>query len=92
MCIIDRNNDYSTPYMSFILPIGISFYTFQTMSYSIDVYKGALKLEKHFGKFALYVTFFPHFVAGPIERAKNLLTQFHFKFYFNYDQNGIRMS
>jgi alginate O-acetyltransferase complex protein AlgI len=87
------NIDYAIPYLSLILPMGISFYTFQTMSYSIDVYKGALKPEKHFGKFALYVTFFPQLVAGPIERAKNLLTQFHFKYDFNYDLaiSGLRL-
>ena len=60
-----------------MLPVGISFYTFQTLSYVIDVYRGSLKAETHFGIYALYVSFFPQLVAGPIERATNLLPQFH---------------
>ena len=63
------------PMAELILPMGISFYTFQTLSYSIDVYNGKIKFEKHFGKFALYVSFFPQLVAGPIERASHLLPQ-----------------
>ncbi len=59
-----------------LLPVGISFYTFQTLSYSIDVYKGKLKPERSFLKFAVYVSFFPQLVAGPIERATNLIPQF----------------
>jgi len=59
-----------------ILPIGISFYTFQTMSYTIDVYNGKTKAEKNLPYFALYVCFFPQLVAGPIERYNNLLPQF----------------
>ncbi|APY12409.1 membrane-bound O-acyltransferase family protein [Seonamhaeicola sp. S2-3] len=58
-----------------ILPVGISFYTFQTMSYSIDIYKGKLKSTKNFIAFAAFVSFFPQLVAGPIERASNLLPQ-----------------
>lgn len=58
-----------------ILPVGISFYTFQTLSYVIDVYRGDFKAEKHFGYFALYVSYFPQLVAGPIERPKTLLPQ-----------------
>ncbi|WP_420316474.1 MBOAT family O-acyltransferase [Ekhidna sp.] len=64
------------PYIGLVLPVGISFYTFQTLSYSIDIYRGNLKCEKHLGKFALYVSFFPQLVAGPIERASQLLPQF----------------
>lgn len=60
-----------------MLPVGISFYTFQTLSYVIDVYRGSLKAERHFGIYALYVSFFPQLVAGPIERAVTLLPQFH---------------
>jgi len=56
-----------------LLPIGISFYTFQTLSYTIDIYRRKIKPEKHLGIFAVYVSFFPQLVAGPIERAKNLL-------------------
>jgi len=66
---------YNPVLSSMLLPVGISFYTFQTLSYTIDVYRGNLKPEKHFGKFALYVSFFPQLVAGPIERATNLLPQ-----------------
>jgi alginate O-acetyltransferase complex protein AlgI len=61
--------------LNFALPLGISFYTFQTMSYTIDVYRGQLKPAKNFFDFALYVSFFPQLVAGPIERATNLLPQ-----------------
>jgi alginate O-acetyltransferase complex protein AlgI len=60
---------------NFVLPVGISFYTFQTMSYTIDVYRGQLKAEKNFLHFALFVNFFPQLVAGPIERAGDLLPQ-----------------
>jgi D-alanyl-lipoteichoic acid acyltransferase DltB (MBOAT superfamily) len=75
---------YAMPAFELLLPMGISFYTFQTMSYSIDVYHGRLKPEKHLGIFALFVTFFPQLVAGPIERAGNLLNQFHIKHEFSY--------
>jgi D-alanyl-lipoteichoic acid acyltransferase DltB (MBOAT superfamily) len=61
--------------MNILLPVGISFYVFQTMSYTLDVYRGAMKAEKNFVYFALYVSFFPQLVAGPIERATNLLPQ-----------------
>lgn len=63
----------SLPVWDIILPVGISFYTFQTLSYSIDIYKKEIEPERHFGRFALYVSFFPQLVAGPIERAKNLI-------------------
>lgn len=58
-----------------LLPVGISFYTFQALSYTIDVYRGAIKAEKNFLRYALYVSFFPQLVAGPIERSTNLLPQ-----------------
>lgn len=58
-----------------LIPVGISFYTFQTLSYTIDIYKGKIEPEKHFGIFALYVSFFPQLVAGPIERASRLIPQ-----------------
>lgn len=64
------------PFLKLILPVGISFYTFQTMSYTIDVYRGRIKPEKNLWKLALYVSFFPQLVAGPIERAGRLLPQF----------------
>lgn len=65
------------PQSSLLLPVGISFYTFQTLAYSIDVYRGHLPAERHFGRFALYVAFWPQLVAGPIERAGRLLPQLH---------------
>ena len=80
------------PNTEWALPMGISFYTFQTLAYSIEVYRGNQKPEKHFGRFALYVSFFPQLVAGPIERAKNLLPQFTKKFKFEYQNvsSGIK--
>lgn len=67
----------STIHKSFdvLLPVGISFYTFQALSYTIDVYRGDIKAEKNFFRYALFVSFFPQLVAGPIERSKNLLEQ-----------------
>ncbi len=59
----------------FLLPVGISFYTFQALGYMIDVYRGDIKAERNFFRYALFVSFFPQLVAGPIERSKNLLTQ-----------------
>lgn len=67
-----------------LLPMGISFYTFQALSYTIDVYRGTTKSEKHLGIFALYISFFPQLVAGPIERSDRLLPQFYEKHKFNY--------
>lgn len=61
--------------LDIMLPVGISFYTFQTLSYVIDVYRGDIKTERHFGYYALFVSFFPQLVAGPIERPGNLLPQ-----------------
>lgn len=63
------------PSLSIILPVGISFYTFQTLSYVIDVYRGDFEPERHFGYFALYVSYFPQLVAGPIEKPSYLLPQ-----------------
>ena len=64
------------PYTSkLLLPVGISFYTFQTMSYVFDVYHGEVKAERHFGYYATFISFFPQLVAGPIERTQNLLPQ-----------------
>lgn len=67
---------YDVPSFSLILPVGISFYTFQSMSYAIDVYRRDIPAERNLGTFALYVLFFPQLVAGPIERASHLLPQF----------------
>lgn len=71
-----------------ILPVGISFYTFQTLSYVIDVYRGEYPAEHHFGYFALYVTYFPQLVAGPIERPQTLLPQLRTPHKFN-EENMI---
>ena len=65
----------SLPTWNIILPIGISFYTFQTLSYTIDVYNGKTSPEANYGRFALFVAFFPQLVAGPIERPSKLLPQ-----------------
>lgn len=75
-------SSYEPRYSSFLLPVGISFYTFQTLSYSFDVYRKTIQPEKHFGKFALFVAYFPQLVAGPIERASDLLTQLKTKLKF----------
>jgi len=69
-----------------ILPVGISFYTFQTLSYTFDVYKGVTKPEKHFGIFALYVAFWPQLVAGPIERSNQLLPQLRKTYDVDYER------
>ena len=78
--------------LNIILPVGISFYTFQTLSYSIDVYREKLKPTRDFVAFAAFVSFFPQLVAGPIERASNLLPQFYKKRVFNYEKavDGLR--
>jgi D-alanyl-lipoteichoic acid acyltransferase DltB (MBOAT superfamily) len=81
------------PVMTLLLPVGISFYTFQTLSYSIDVYYGRQKAERHLGYFALYVSFFPQLVAGPIERFSRLSPQLKARHAFSYDNlvNGLRL-
>jgi D-alanyl-lipoteichoic acid acyltransferase DltB (MBOAT superfamily) len=81
------------PHLGILLPIGLSFHTFQAMSYTIEVYRGHQKAERHFGIYALYVMFYPQLVAGPIERPQNLLHQFYEKHYFEYDRvvEGLKM-
>lgn len=74
---------YAVPYLSLILPIGLSFHTFQSMSYTIEVYRGKFKPERNFIKYSLYVLFYPQLVAGPIERPQNILPQFEKKYDFN---------
>jgi D-alanyl-lipoteichoic acid acyltransferase DltB (MBOAT superfamily) len=74
------------PLPSLILPIGLSFHTFQAMSYTIEVYRGTQKAERHPGIYALYVLFYPQLVAGPIERPQNLLHQFRDVHVFDYDR------
>jgi len=88
---IGLNASLST--LQIILPVGISFYTFQTLSYSLDVYKGKIKPEKDLVAFLCYVSFFPQLVAGPIERAASFLPQFTRNRVFNYDQarDGMRL-
>ena len=78
--------------LNIILPVGISFYTFQTLSYTIDVYKKKLEPTKDFLAFSAFVSFFPQLVAGPIERATNLLPQFYKNRVFNYNKavDGLR--
>lgn len=71
------------PFLNIALPVGLSFHTFQAMSYTIEIYRGNQKAEQHFGIYALYVMFFPQLVAGPIERPQNLLHQFREKFHFD---------
>ena len=68
-----------------VLPVGISFYTFQALGYIVDVYRGEIKAQKNFMRYALFVSFFPQLVAGPIERSKNLLTQMEEEHEFSYE-------
>jgi alginate O-acetyltransferase complex protein AlgI len=75
---------YSVPFLKMLLPIGLSFHVFQSLSYTIEVYRGHTPAERHLGIFALYVMFYPQLVAGPIERPQNLLHQFHDRHYFDY--------
>jgi D-alanyl-lipoteichoic acid acyltransferase DltB (MBOAT superfamily) len=81
------------PEVNWLLPLGISFYTFQTIGYMLDVYKGTIKPEKHIGYFALFVCFFPQLAAGPIERAGELLPQIKKNHEFQYTQvvSGLKL-
>lgn len=85
--------EYAIPAAEVLLPVGISFYTFQTLSYTIEVYRGNKTAERHLGKFALYVAFFPQLVAGPIERATSLLPQFYERKEFEYTRvtDGMKL-
>jgi alginate O-acetyltransferase complex protein AlgI len=74
------------PSINIILPIGLSFHTFQSLSYVVEVYRGRQKAESHFLTYATYVMFFPQLVAGPIERPQNLLHQFYEEQRFDYDR------
>jgi alginate O-acetyltransferase complex protein AlgI len=84
---------YPIPAADVILPVGISFHTFQAMSYTIDVYRGARQPERDLGLFALYVAFFPQLVAGPIERSGHLLPQFRLEHSFEYARvaDGLKL-
>ena len=78
----------------FLIPLGISFYTLQTLSYLMDVYRGDIEAERHFGYLALYVCFFPTLLAGPIERGSHLLPQLRGEYRFDYDRvtYGIKLA
>lgn len=76
----------SAPALNILLPIGLSFHTFQSLSYVVEVYHGRQKAERDFTTYATYVMFFPQLVAGPIERPQNLLHQFHEHHWFEYDR------
>ena len=84
---------YRVPELNLILPVGISFYTFQTMSYTIDVYRGDYHAERDPITFALYVTYFPQLVAGPIERPQDLMPELKREHHFNWDDltAGLRL-
>ncbi|MBC7935310.1 MAG: MBOAT family protein [Rhizobacter sp.] len=83
----------SLPLLNIILPIGLSFHTFQAMSYTIEVYRGNQRAERHFGIYSLYVMFYPQLVAGPIERPQNLLHQFKEKHFYSSRHllDGLRL-
>lgn len=84
---------YSIKSLSLILPLGLSFHTFQSLGYVIDVYRGTQKAQRHLGFYALYVMFFPQLVAGPIERARHLMPQFFEKHCFDVVRvsNGLKL-
>ena len=85
--------NFTMPYLNWLLPIGLSFHTFQAMSYTIEVYRGNQKAERHFGIYSLYVMFYPQLVAGPIERPQNMLHQFYARHPFEYHNavNGLNL-
>ncbi len=85
--------NYSIENLRLMLPIGLSFHTFQSMSYIIEVYRGNQKAEKNFGIFSLYVMFYPQLVAGPVERPQNLLHQFYERHDFDYQRvaDGLKL-
>lgn len=84
---------FQPTYFSLILPLGLSFHTFQSLSYVIEVYKKKYKAEKHLGIYALYVMFYPQLVSGPIERPQHLLHQFYENHTFKYQRtvDGLRL-
>lgn len=87
------NLENPIPALSILLPIGLSFHTFQAMSYTIEVYRGTQKAERNFWTYALYVMYYPQLVAGPIERPQNMLHQFYEKHDFDYSRaiSGLRL-
>jgi alginate O-acetyltransferase complex protein AlgI len=84
---------FDLPAVHFVLPLGISFYTFKSLSYAIDVYRGHQSPERHLGYFALFVAFFPQLLAGPIERGTRFLPQLYGKFDFEYPRvtRGLKL-
>ena len=84
--------NYPIEWLRIILPIGLSFHTFQSLSYVIEVYRGKQRAERHFGIYSLYVMYFPQLVAGPIERPQNLLHQFHEPKLFDWSRLGEGLS
>jgi alginate O-acetyltransferase complex protein AlgI len=86
-------HEHYDPLWDILLPIGLSFHTFQAMSYTIEVYRGNQKVERNFIVYALYVMFYPQLVAGPIERPQNVLWQFYEKHSFNFQKakSGLRL-
>jgi alginate O-acetyltransferase complex protein AlgI len=84
---------YDPVVLNVLLPVGISFYTFQSMAYAIDVYRGKMVAERHLGIFATYIVFFPQLVAGPIERAQNMLPQFRREMPFDVEKivSGLQL-
>ncbi|MGE0614997.1 MAG: MBOAT family protein [Bacteriovoracia bacterium] len=85
--------NYSISVLEIILPVGLSFHTFQSLSYVIEVYRGAQRAERHFGIYALYVMYYPQLVAGPIERPQNLLHQFRERHDLDYGRvaSGLKL-
>ena len=85
--------NYPIEDIGLILPIGLSFHTFQSLSYVVEVYKGRIKAERNFGIYSLYVMFYPQLVAGPIERPQNLLHQFYEEHKFDYKRitDGLKL-
>ena len=84
--------NYPIESLEIILPIGLSFHTFQSLSYVIEVYYGRQRAERHFGIYSLYVMYFPQLVAGPIERPQHMLHQFHEKQVFDWSRLGTGLS
>ncbi len=84
---------YAIPAIKIILPIGLSFHTFQSLSYVIEVYRGTRKAERHLGIYSLYVMFFPQLVAGPIERPGGLLVQLRKEHFFDHERlkDGLKL-
>lgn len=87
------NITYNATILNIVVPLGLSYYTFRKLGYIIDVYRGNLAPEKHLGKFALFVSFFPAIIAGPIDRAKDLLPQLSRTYGFDYSRitGGVKL-